>query len=200
MDVFTQKVIITLLDKGVLALVALIIGYWISRKLENYKTDQQRILALEKDKAVLENDLNKLRQTTRLQFKEKQLSLFYWPIFLRFQKDSAMWTAIPQLSEGPKSLPDKLGREIERSFLLKNHEEVVSIIESNVYLAEADDDLLADLVAYIKHVAVYKSLREANNYDLNPIDLGEPFPENLLGRIENRLRKLQADYDKLIEY
>lgn len=199
MDEFTQKVFITLLDKGVLALVALIFGFWINKRLEIHRADQQRILALERDKAVLENELNKQKHTLRIQFKEKQLSSFYWPVFLRFQKDSAMWTAIPQLSKGSKVLPDDLAREIELSFLIKNHEEIVSIIEANVYLAQADDKLLDDLVAYIKHVAVYKSLRGAKNYDLNPIDLGDPFPKNLIKRIEERLRLLQAEYDKLVQ-
>ena len=199
MDEFTQKVLLTLLDKGGLAFIALVIGYWISKRLESYKADQQRILALERDKSALENELNKQKQTLRIQFKEKQLSSFYWPILLKFHKDSAMWTVIPQLSKGSKMLPDDLAREIELSFLIKNHEEIVSIIESNVYLAQADDELFADLVAYIKHVAVYKSLREAKNYDLNPIDLGDPFPKDLIKRIEERLRLLQTEYDKLIQ-
>jgi hypothetical protein len=96
-------------------------------------------------------------------------------------------------------LPDELARQIEISFLIKNHEEIVSIIEGNVYLAQADDELLSDLVAYIKHVAVYKSLREAKNYDRNPIDLGDPFPKYLIKRIEERLKLLQDEYDKLVE-
>ncbi|MBC8031221.1 MAG: hypothetical protein H7Z16_13985 [Pyrinomonadaceae bacterium] len=199
MDEFSQKLVLTLLDKGVLALVALIFGYWISKRLEGYKADQQRISALERDKTVLENELNKQKYTLRIQFKEQQLSSFYWPIFLRFQKDTAMWKMIPQLSRGPKLLPDALAREIELSFLIKNHEEIVSIVESSVYLAQADDALLVDLVAYIKHVAVYKALREAKDYDHNPIDLGEPFPENLVERIEQRLKLLQSEYDSLVQ-
>jgi hypothetical protein len=199
MNEFYQKVFLTLLDKGVLALVALAFGYWIHKRLESHKTDQQRILALERDKIVLENELNRLKQTLRIQFKERQLSSFYWPIFLRFQKDSAMWKVIPQLSKGSKLLPDEMARQIELSFLIKNHEEIVAIIEGNVYLAQADDELLSELVAYIKHVAVYKSLREAKNYDLNPIDLGDPFPKGLIKQIEERLRLLQEEYDKLVQ-
>ena len=109
-----------------------------------------------------------------------------------------MWKVIPQLSKGSRMLPEEMARQIELSFLIKNHEEIVALIEGNVYLAQADDKLLSDLVAYIKHVAVYKSLREAKNYDRNPIDLGVPFPTGLIKRIEGRLKSLQDEYDKLV--
>jgi hypothetical protein len=195
---FAQKVMLTLLDKGVLALMALAAGYWISRKLEGYKTDQERILALERDKASLKNELEKQEQALRLQFREEQLSKFYWPIFFRFKKDSATWKLIPQLSGKQRALPDDIGRKIELSFLIKNHEEIVAIIENNVHLAQADENLLTEIVAYIRHVAVYRALREANDYTRNPIDLGEPFPEGLEQAIEMRLRTLQADHDRLL--
>jgi hypothetical protein len=195
---FRQKVILTLLDKGALALLALAAGYWVSRKLQDYKGSQDRILALEEDKASLANELEKQRQTLRLEFREEQLSKFYWPIFFRFKKDSATWKLIPQLSRQKRLLPDDIGRKMELSFIIPNHEEIVAILESNVHLAQANEDLLMKFVSYIRHVAVYKALRDANDYTRNPIDVGEPFPENLVEDVEVKLRELQADYDKLL--
>jgi len=196
---FYQKLILTILDKGALALVVLVFGYWFNKRLENYRADQQRILALQKEKSDLENEIYKQKRALQLQFKEKQLSSFYWPIFLRLQKDSAMWKVFPQLYEQKQSLPEGLARNLELSFLIKNHEETVSIIEGNVHLAEADADLLADLVSYIKHVAVYKALRNAGIYDSNPIDYGEPFPKHLEERIRTRQEFLQAEYERLVK-
>jgi hypothetical protein len=198
MSDFQQKLFLTILDKGVLAIVALVFGYWISKRMESYKTDQQRLLALERDKVGLRSELDKLRRTHQIDFKEKQLSSFYWPIYFRFMKDSAMWKIIPQLSNSASALPDKIGREIELSYLIKNHEENVSIIENNIHLAQADPQLLADINAYIRHVAVYKTLRVAKIYDRNPIDVNEAFPQGLIGNIEKRLKELQAEYDELV--
>lgn len=144
MTEFHEKLVLVLLDKGVLAIVALMIGYWISKQLERYKTDQQRTATLERDKAVLENELDKLKRMRQIEFKDKQLSQFYWPIHFRFAKDSAIWKIVPQLSGRATAVPDKVGREIELNQLIKNHLEIVSLIETNIHLAQPDADLLRE--------------------------------------------------------
>lgn len=195
---FLQKLILILLDKGVLAITALLIGYWISKRLEQYRSDQQRMSALERDKVVLENELDKLKRTRQIEFKEKQLSQFYWPIHFRFAKDSAIWKIVPQLSDQATAVPDKVGREIELNHLVKNHEEIVSLMEANIHLAQPDAELLRGISAYVRHVAVYSALRSTNTYNLNPIDVGEPFPKELIASLEARLKKLQSEYDALV--
>jgi hypothetical protein len=52
--------------------------------------------------------------------------------------------------------------------------------------------------AYIRHVAVYKALRVAGTYNLNPIDVGQPLPHGFIPRIEMRLKQLQAEFDDLV--
>jgi len=42
MSDFEQKILLTFLDKGVLAIVALTRGYWINKRFEDYKAGQQR--------------------------------------------------------------------------------------------------------------------------------------------------------------
>ena len=198
MTEFQQKLLLTLLDKGALAIIVLLIGYWISRRLEQFKTDQQRMSALERDKVVLKNELDRLKLTRQIEFKEKQLSQFYWPIHFRFAKDSAIWKIVPQLSDHTTALPDRVGREIELNHLIKNHEEIVSLMEANIHFAQPDAELLREIAAYVRHVAVYDALRSTKTYDLNPIDVGEPFPEKLITSLETRLMKLQSEYDALV--
>lgn len=194
---FREQLILTLLDKGVLALIALLLGYFVSRKMEIFKGNQERILSLERDKAALNGELEKLRQSRELEFKEKQLSAFYWPVYFRLVKDNAIWKIIPQLSDAKHTIADHLGREVELNYLIKNHEEIVSMIEANIYLAGADEEMLNMIAAYIRHVAVYKTLRETGTYDLNPIDVGEPLPRGFIPLIEARLKQLQAEFDEL---
>jgi len=194
-----QKIILTLLDKGALALIAACFGYLISKKLEDYKNARKRLADLERDKVVLRNELQKARHTREIEFREKQLSQFYWPSYFRFTKDSAIWKTIPQLSDSAKMVPDQIGREMELTYLIKNHEEIVSLIESNIYLAGADEAMVEGLAAYIRHVAVYKALRATNTYHLNPIDVGEPMPVDIIVAIELRLKQIQSEYERLIK-
>ena len=196
---FYEKLLITLVDKGALALLIIIVGFWINKRLEKFKSEQSRISELAKQKQSLENELKRQRDTIKLQFIERQLSQFYWPIYLRLQKDNAAWKRVHHLSDGSDVLPKELGTDIEKNFILPNHDEIVKLIESGIHLAKDDEELFKVLIKYIKHVAVYKSLRSANRYDINPIDVGEPFPKNLFASIEKKTMGLQKQYDELLE-
>lgn len=199
MSDFEEKILLTLLDKGVLALIAALFGYWISKKSEDYRNDKKRVADLERDKFVLRNELQRAKRTRELDFREKQLSEFYWPIYFRFVKDNAIWKIIPQLSESAKMVPDGIGRVMELDYLIKNHEEIVALIESNIHLAGADEKLIERLAAYIRHVAVYRALRATGTYTLNPIDVGEPMPSDIIIAIESKLKQLQTEYERVIE-
>jgi DNA repair exonuclease SbcCD ATPase subunit len=194
---FQHKVVLTLLDKGVLAFAALLVGYWISKRLEQYRTNQQRVAALENDKAALENEIEKLKRTRQMEFKEQQLSQFYWPVHFRLAKDTAIWKIVPHLSGQKSTLPEAIGREIEVEQVIRNHKEVVAIIENNIHFAQPNDEFLEQIAAYVRHVAVYSALRTAGIYDINPIDVGEPFPDGLIRSLEIRLTRLQDEYDDL---
>lgn len=87
---------------------------------------------------------------------------------------------------------------MELMHLITNHEEIVSIIESNVHLVRPDEPFLDTLSAYIRHVAVYKALRATNTYSLNPIDVGEPMPDNIIPTVASQLKQIQAEYERLI--
>jgi hypothetical protein len=197
---FLPKLILTIIDKGAFALIAIVFGYWISRRLEAYKADQQRVMALERDKANLSAELERARRTRDLEYREKQLSQFYWPICFRFMKDTAIWKLVPHLySKASKRISDQVGREIELNYLIKNHEEIVAIMESNIHLAQADPELLQMIGDYVRHVAVYRALRATNTYDLNPIDVGEPLPKDLLAKFEDQKTRLQSEFDALVK-
>lgn len=140
---FEQQLFLMIMDKGLFALVALLFGYWIGKRLETHKADQQRLIALERDKADLSAELDRARRTRDLDFREKQLTRFFWPICFRFMKDTAVWKLVPQLySKANTKFSEEMGRDIELNYLIKNHEEIVSIMEANIHLAQADHELL----------------------------------------------------------
>ena len=194
---FYEKLLLTLFDKGAVALLIIIVGFWINKRLERFKGEQSRINELAKQKQALENELRRQGYTLRLQFIERQLSEFYWPIYLRLQKDNAVWKRVHHLSRRKDLLPEELGTEIERNFILPNHEEIVKIIESGIHLAKDEKPLFEMLMQYIKHVALYKAIRSANRYDLNPIDVGNHFHLTYSQPLKRTLA-LQKQYDELL--
>jgi hypothetical protein len=92
----------------------------------------------------------------------------------------------------------KLSQEIETKVLLPNHVDAVGIIRSSIHLANADGEFLELLAKYMRHVDAYTSLRSAGMMGVDPIDVGEPYPEGLSEAVEARLRKYQAEYEELL--
>ena len=119
----------------------------------------------------------------RLDVLEQQLSRFYWPIYIRLQKDNAVWKRILDRSKGTEDLRAKVGDAIESKVVLPNHQETVRVIQDNIHLAQLDQKLEELLLQYVRHVAVYSAMRDAGCMDMDPIMLGEPWPEDLFSAI-----------------
>jgi hypothetical protein len=103
------------------------------------------------------------------------------------QKDNAVWQKILDSRNKEDSLRQRVGTEIEKTFILPNHDEIIKLIESKIHLAKADAELLNQLLTYIRHIAVYKAMRSSGVFEYDPIHLGEPWPEKLFPLIEERL-------------
>lgn len=209
---FWEKIIELIIDKILLGGIVLIAGYWLNTRFEIFKNEinekyrqKQQIAELENKQnqqiLELENQLAVARYNTEIEFIEKQLSEFYWPIYLRLEKDNVMWKRIKSLSSDKNVLPEAASKIIEKDFIIKNHDEIVEIIESKIYLAENltnSKELIQELLKYIKHVAVYKTIRSIKELErFNPIDLNEPYPEKLFLLIENNFKELQNKYESL---
>jgi hypothetical protein len=208
----SEKVIELVIDKVLLGSIVLVAGYWLNKRFEVFKNEtnekyhqRQLIAELENQKkqqiSELENQLAIARYNTELEFIERQISEFYWPIYLRLEKDNVMWKRIKSLSPEKNVLPEAASEAIEKDFILKNHQEIVEIIESKIHLAENSansKELINELLKYIKHVAVYKTIRSIKELQrFNPMDLNEPFPEKIFPLIENNFRELQNRYENL---
>lgn len=143
-------------------------------------------------------ELRRLALGKRVERLERQLAEFYWPVYLRLQKDNAVWERILDRDNGDDELRQAVGREIEKSIVLPNHLEVVDIIESKAHLAEPDERLTKLLQDYLRHIAVYQSMRAAGCFDKDPIYLGEAWPAGLFEEIERRTLTLQREYEKYL--
>ncbi len=90
-------------------------------------------------------------------------------------------------------MPTIAGALVESRILIPNHSRAVEIIEQNFHLVATEKSLVESMVKYIRHVAVFRSLREAG-LNMNPIDVNEPFPsefpEKLHEHLELSMREL----------
>ena len=53
------------------------------------------------------------------------------------------------------------------------------------------------LLKYLRHVSLYKLLRDSNEYNIWPHDFGEPYPDNLKYLIEKKTFELQREYNTM---
>jgi hypothetical protein len=210
--IISEKLVELVVDKLLLGGIVLVAGYWLNKRFEIFKNEaneksrqRQLIAELENQQkrqiAELENQLAMERYNAELEFIEKQISEFYWPIYLRLEKDNVMWKRIKSLSPENNVLPESASAAIEQDFILKNHQEIIEIIESKIHLAESSvnsRELINELVKFIKHVAIYRTIRSISELrQVNPVDLNEPYPANLFPLIERNFRELQHRYEQL---
>lgn len=126
---------------------------------------------------------------------EKRLSQFYWPIYLRLQRDNVVWKRILERDDESDTERQRLAYQIEEGVLLPNHIEVVKIIESSIHLAALDKEFENLLFAYLRHIDVYRSIRTVGIKDKDPIYFNEPYPTEFFPALEKRLMRYQQEYD-----
>jgi hypothetical protein len=159
----------------------------LDEKLESFKAHLTTVEAAEQ-----------LRFNQLLSFRAKQISEFYWPIYIRLQIDNAVWERALG-AQTPNRLPPDVGKPMEQ-FILDNHKEILKIIESEFYLAELTPALEKDLLQYVRHVAVYMAMRTTKHYDDKvPVDLNEPWPKDLFPHFQTRLDELQSNYNGMLK-
>jgi hypothetical protein len=129
---------------------------------------------------------------------EQRLSKFYWPIYLRLQKDNVVWEKILERSNDLDMDRKKLGYQIEKDVLLPNHIEILEIIEKNIHLAKPDQDFEQQIMQYIRHVDVYRAIRAAGIFDKDPLHFNEPYPHGLFEAVKLRVQILQSEYDAVL--
>jgi len=132
-----------------------------------------------------------------LDFRAQQLTDFYWPIYIRLQKDNAIWHRILDKKSADEKL-SLIATEIESKEILPNHNQIVEIIQSKIHLAQASADLQSALMQYVRHVSVYKAMRASGDNVRFPLDIGEVWPNTLFDLIESRTNFLQSEFDDIL--
>jgi hypothetical protein len=154
-------------------------------------------------KGIWDNYINKRKSIEfdlwkiRVNEAERRLREFLWPIYLRLQRDNVVWEKILQ-RDSEDSENKKVAHQIEKDIILPNHLEVISIIESGMHFVRDDSELESALLAYVRHIDVYRSIRAAEIQDKDPIYFNEPYPKEFFRIIENRVKRMQKEYDGIL--
>ena len=143
-------------------------------------------------------DLEAAARQKRIDFLERQLSLFYWPLYIHLQKNNVVWDHL--LSRKPAEIETMqvVTHQLYHCFLLPNHENTLKLIEANIHLAQPDEELEGLILCFIRHVTIFRALRDGGLKNVDPIAVGEPWPRELFPAVERRLRLLQQQFDREI--
>ena len=153
-----------------------------------------------------ENKINK-----KISVIENKLKNFYWPLYIRLQRDEYLWELAKITLFGNENHSDDecaaamvvaLKKQENNTIILldnhilENHNETLKIIDNHMVDAEPSDFIMNLIKQYNKHVMIYKFLRNDQVYSF-PKYHGVPYPIHLKSAIETRVRLLQKDYNKL---
>lgn len=172
------------MDETILTVIGAIIGFLVKSGWDHY--------------SKISVDATKLAINKRIEFIEKQLTHFYWPILFYLKKSDVVWQRIVQQIGVDDPLSRELNNKLGRNFFYPNNQKVLQVIENNYYLAQPDEQLEEQIDAFVRHQSVFQGIKESLVDDVDPIRFGERWPENLLTLIESKTKTLQAEYDKLI--
>lgn len=134
----------------------------------------------------------------RLEKIEEKLNKFYKPIVSRLKKDDNLWRLSSKLSSSSEALPLDASENFEEKYILPNHREVVQILNDFSYLKLDDPVLEEEIGKYIRHVAVFETIRSTESMKhLNPIDLNLPYPKYFKALLEDHIENLETQLGNL---
>jgi len=110
-----DQLIVTVVDKFLIALVIAIAAFALNRIIEKLRAG-----------LAIRNEFIKLRDAKRMEFLDKQLSQFYYPLYIRLHIDGAVWKRILDKRNGDDDLRRRVGDSIEKNTILPNHDAMVT--------------------------------------------------------------------------
>lgn len=195
---FKEELWILLIDKALLTALAALVWHFYTSWQKKVDREQDRANRFEQEARELKQSSAIQSVDRRIEFLESSLQEFYWPLMLCMRKDDAIWHRVPALYHDGTQLPTETGAVVESDFLLPNHDRAVALIESQFHFVAIEDDLVELLVQYVRHVAVFRSLRAAGS-ELNPIDVDEPFPDGLVEQLQEKMNLCRTELKSLQE-
>ena len=169
-------------------ILVVILGFYFSQTLESAKKTQEAAIA---------------QRAARIQFVERQLSDFYYPVKMRLERDNAIWEVSAQNKSSTANL--KIADDIEARLILPNHQEIMELIKGKFHLLTNDAEqvdiapLILSMNRYQRHVTIYKALRESNDSRF-PLSICEDcgYPKEFENEVYKRIQSLERQRSELL--
>lgn len=125
-----------------------------------------------------------------------KLEEFYYPILFKLLRETDINRELIDICKDNRN-SEEIIQSIEGE-ILNNHVEIQRIIHEGMVKVNPPKDIRDDLIKYDKHVTFYQIIRnqmgETTKY---PREYNAPYPTELLGKIEARVKELADEYDRL---
>ena len=189
---FNQELALLLIDKLVIGALILLAGFLLNRILKRGELKQALENELQKLRQSFSNDLGKLGKSKTLEYAERQLSEFYWPLYVR-------WFTLNSL----RKMRKKQGVAENRVKGIANQEvaiqnEMVGIIHRGIHLMEDNNSLFEDLRRFASYAASFQAELETVIRDGEPEDLSELWPVGLRQNLVDESYRLQKRFDSTV--
>lgn len=164
------------------ASVAGVIFGYICRLLWDRKI--QRDMKL--DEIVINNHINNLKEKLDI----------YWMIYFKLLICLSAKIQIKKINMNDNIDLNSM-ITMENEIIIKNLDEIINIITTNIQIMDIDDNLLDLILRLISHTLAYKCIRQCNINKL-PSDYGFSFPDEFTQEITKRTLNFQARYEKYL--
>jgi hypothetical protein len=129
MDDFTQKIIVTVVDKIILGVPIIVIGLSITKIIERFKNEQ-----------AIQKEYQTLRDRASLQHLQRQIEELYSPLLGMIQYSQYVFNMFDQKS---KSMSQDKQADFQRYFnekyFLPINSQMANLIRSKIYLVETNN-------------------------------------------------------------
>ena len=167
------NIVISLICSIICLILGIIIRKYYERQLNYY---------IKHDELVLDNEIINLKD--RLQI--------YWSIYFKLLICQSANIQMIKINNMNKPI------QIENQTIIKNLDEIVEIISTNIQKMNIDETFLDLILQFITHVLAYKCLKQLNIKNRTPSEYGYPFPDQFTQEITSRTFKYQLLFETYI--
>ena len=190
---FKRQLILLLVDKMGIGLLILFAGFLLNRILKRGELKIVLENELEKLRQSFANDLGKLGKSKRLEYAERQLSEFYWPLYVRWFTLNSL-RSIRQKHSAAKH--QNVRSIAEQEVEIQN--EMVGVIHRGIHLMEDNNSLFEGLRKFCAYSASFRAELESVCETGEPKHVSDLWPVKLQTDIVNESFRLQKQFDETI--
>jgi hypothetical protein len=198
---FSQKIILTLIDKLAIGLLIIGVVYYFNRLLEKYKSEQSKLLELLRGEQALRKEYETLRDQTAVKHLQRQIEELYSPLFGLIQYGDVV-NKVERLKIPENSQSKEAGEILfyfREKYYLPLNAQMSDLIRTKIYLL--DSEIMPEsFQQFLMHSAQFQCFHSLwidkgiSSDDIPPIEYPKTFKQD----VKNSLDQLMSSYNEYI--